>query len=70
MVKVISQNPQRVVLEGTVDGFPELTERWTIAVDAIGADPGLLEQVRNELDYRLEQKRLAWIATQAAIANL
>ena len=69
-VAVVSQNAQRIVLEGTIDGLPELTERWTVTVDAIGADPGLLAQVRDELLVKLDEKLTAWETAQAAISNL
>ena len=70
MVKVIDSNERRVVLEGTVDGLPGLTERWTVSVEAIGADPGLLAQVRDELIARMYQKAEAWQTAQLAIASL
>lgn len=70
MVTVISQNASRVVLEGSIDGYPELTERWTVSVQSIANDPGLLVQVRDELAAKLEAKQAAWITAQLAIASL
>lgn len=69
-VTVFDQNAVRVVLLGAVDENPELNEKWTITVDAIAADPGLLGQKRDELLARMYAKQDAWISAQAAIAGL
>lgn len=69
-VAVVEQNAQQVVLEFTVDGLPELTERVTVMVDLIGQDPGILAQVRDEYLLKLEQKKAAWIVTQSALSSL
>jgi len=69
-VSVVDQNALRVVLEGVVDGYPQLTERWTVSVSAIGNDPGLLAQARDELIARLETRVTQYLIAQEAIANL
>ena len=69
-VAVVSQNAARIVLEGTVSGLPELTERWTVTVEAIGNDPGLLAQVRDELVAKLDEKQAAWETAQLALSSL
>lgn len=69
-VEVIDSNARRVVLQGSVDGIPALTQRWTVLVDAIASDPGLLAQVRDELYARISENLNKWSAAQAAIAAL
>lgn len=69
-VAVVEQNAQQIVLEFTVDGLPELTERVTVMVDLIAQDPGILAQVRDEFVTKLEQKQAAWITAQSALSSL
>ena len=69
-VTVSDQNAVRVVLLGAVTENPELNEKWTISVAAIADDPGLLSQKRDELLARMYAKQDAWVAAQAAIADL
>ena len=69
-VAVISQNAQAIVLEFTVDGLPELTERVTVMVDLIAQDPGILGQVRDEFLAKLETKKAAWETAQLALSSL
>lgn len=69
-VAVVEQNAQQIVLEFTVEGLPELTERVTVMVDLIAQDPGMLVQIRDEFLTKLEQKKAAWITAQAALASL
>ena len=69
-VTVCDQNAVRVVLLGAVDENPELNEKWTISVAAIADDPGLLAEKRDLLLVRMYSKQEAWLAAQAAIANL
>lgn len=69
-VTVIDQNAVRVVLEGVVAGYPQLTQRWTVASAAIALNPGLLAQARDELIARLDTNLTNWLAAQAAIAAL
>jgi hypothetical protein len=69
-VTVFDQNAVRVVLLGAVTENPELDEKWTITVSAIANDPGLLAQKRDELLARMYAKQDAWVAAQAAIADL
>jgi hypothetical protein len=69
-VEVVDSNARRVVLQGTAEGVPALSQRWTVLVDAIALDPGLLAQTRDELYARMSENLDKWNAAQAAIASL
>lgn len=70
MITVIEQNANIVVLEGTVEGHPELTERHTVFVSGIAADPTLLARKRDQIAANLATKLANWQAAKAAIAAL
>lgn len=69
-VTVVSQDNRRVVLEGTCEGYPQLTQRWTVAASALVANPGLLAQARDELIVRIQTNYDNWIAVQAALGQM
>lgn len=69
-VTVISQDSQRVVLEGVAAGYPQVTQRWTIAASALVANPSLLTQARDELIARIQTNLDNWQAVQQALAQM
>jgi hypothetical protein len=69
-VVVISQDEKRVVLEGTVDGYPQLTQRWTISAAALAVNPGLLAQGRDELLNRLQVNYDNWQGVLAGLQEM
>lgn len=70
MITVIESNANFVVLEGTVEGHPELTERHTVEVAGIAADPSLLARKRTQVQTNLNTKLANWQLAKAAIAAL
>lgn len=70
MITVIESNANVVVFEATVDGHPELTERHTIEVAGIAADPTLLSRKRTQIQNELNVKVANWALAKAAIAAL
>lgn len=69
-ITVIRQDASVVVLQGVVEGHPELTFTSTVATWAIAADPGLLAERRDMIYARLNTDLSNWEAAQAAIAGL
>ncbi len=69
-VSVDSQNERRVVLVGVVEGYPQLTQRWTINAAALVSNPGLLAQARDELIAKLQTNYDNWMGVQAALNEM